>query len=250
MKEEKIVVNKICKEFKVDAQKDRGALSAVLDFFSIGKRYRKLQVLDDVSFSVNSGEILGVIGKNGSGKSTLLRIVSGIYKPDQGLVKTIGSVYYLSGFRQTLVGKLTMRENIFLIGTLMGFGKKEISKKVDQIVDFSGLKDFIDCKVYKFSSGMITRLSFSATMYCIEHQNPDIILLDEVFGAGGDIDFRQKAIEKMAEFIKKGATVILASHDLELIEKYCNRVILLEKGRVVAQGCPKEVVIAYQGKNF
>jgi ABC-type polysaccharide/polyol phosphate transport system ATPase subunit len=245
-KEKNIQVDNISKKFNIGFKKNQGALARLISFVS-GKESRKdLEVLKDVSFCAYPGQIIGIIGKNGSGKSTLLRILAGIYEPDKGWVKTVGTVNYLAGFGNGLNPKLTMEENIYLMGTMMGLGKTDIKKRFYEIVDFAGLKDFIYTKVYKFSSGMVTRLSFSVTIHCLKHSNPDILLLDEVFGAGGDIDFEDKAIGKMAEFIKGGATVILASHNLEIVKQYCDEVFWLDKGGIAAHGLPDDICEKYE----
>ena len=245
-KEKNIWLDNVSKKFNIGFKKNQGALARLISFIS-GKESRKdLEVLKDISFYTYPGQIIGVIGRNGSGKSTLLRIIAGIYEPGEGCVRTIGRVHYLSGFNNGLSPKLTMEENIYLMGIMMGLSKNDVKKRFAEIVDFSGLKDFVYTKVYKFSSGMVTRLSFSVTIHCLKHSNPDILLLDEVFGAGGDIDFEGKAIEKMAEFIKGGATVILASHNLKIIKQYCNEVFWLDKGMIAAHGLPEYICEKYE----
>jgi ABC-type polysaccharide/polyol phosphate transport system ATPase subunit len=201
--------------------------------------------LDSISFQLFSGEKLGLIGKNGSGKSTLLRTIAGIYKHDEGEIKQLGEVVYISGFGIGLKPRLSMRNNIFLIGAVMGLTRKEIKKKFSAIVAFSELNDFVDTKVYQFSSGMIKRLCFSVVIHCLENKSHDIILFDEVFGSGGDLTFQNKAITKMENLIKTGAAVIIVSHDLEVIEKYCDRVLLLSSGQIIKEGDPKEVISSY-----
>lgn len=245
-KEKNIWLDNVSKKFNIGFKKNQGALARLISFVS-GKESRKdLEVLKDISFCTYPGQIIGLIGRNGSGKSTLLRIIAGIYEPDQGYVKTVGRVNYVSGFGNGLSSKLTMEENIYLMGTMMGLSKIDIKKRFAEIVDFSGLKDFVYAKVYKFSSGMVIRLSFSVTIHCLEHSNPDILLLDEVFGAGGDIDFEDKAIQKMAEFIKGGATVLLASHGLKIVEEYCDEVMLLDNGKILQSGSPRKVIDDYK----
>jgi ABC-type polysaccharide/polyol phosphate transport system ATPase subunit len=245
-KEKNIQVDNVSKKFNIGFKKNQGALARLISFVS-GKESRKdLEVLKNISFFTYPGQIIGIIGRNGSGKSTLLRIIAGIYEPGEGCVKTIGKVHYLSGFNNGLSPKLTMEENIYLMGTIMGLGNNEIKERFAEIVDFSGLKDFIYTKVYKFSSGMVTRLSFSTTIHCLEHSDPDILLLDEVFGTGGDIDFEDKAIEKMAEFIKGGATVLLASHSLKIVDNYCEQVMLLDNGKISQFGKPRKVINNYK----
>ena len=127
----------------------------------------------------------------------------------------------------------------------MGLEQKEIKEKFSEIVEFSGLKEFIDLKVYQFSTGMTARLNFSVTFHCIKHKNPDILLIDEVFSSSADIDFEKKAQLKMEELIRGGATVILASHNLDIIEKYCQRVFWIDKGKIVAEGPAKEIVFKF-----
>lgn len=245
-KEKNIQVDNVSKRFNIGFKKNQGALARITSFIS-GKESRKnLEVLNNISFDTYPGQIIGIIGKNGSGKSTLLRIIAGIYEPNGGNVKTVGSVHYLSGFSNGLNPKLTMEENIYLMGMMMGLSKNDIKKRFAEIVDFAGLKDFIYAKVYKFSSGMFTRLAFSTTIHCLEHNDPDILLLDEVFGAGGDIDFEDKAIEKMAEFIKGGATVLLASHSLKIVDDYCDQVMLLDNGKILQFGSPHKVINNYK----
>ena len=159
--------------------------------------------------------------------------------------KTNGTFVYLTSLGLGLERKLTMRENIYLAGSIMGLEQKEIKQKFNQIVDFSGLSDFVDFKVYQFSTGMVSRLNFSITFFCIKHKNPEILLIDEVFGSGGDADFEEKASKKMEELIKGGATVVIASHDLQIIEKYCNKVLWLENGKALSYGESVETIKKY-----
>lgn len=245
MEDLRISVSNISKKFNIEYKRSEGLLARVLGFLPKSSPKRDLIAIDGVSFQAKAGEIIGVIGKNGSGKSTLLKIVSGVYVPTLGEVKTNGSMVYLTGIGQGMMQKLTMRENIYLMGSVMGLTQKDIKVRFDEIVEFSGLKDFLDSKVYQFSTGMTTRLNFSVMLHSLKHHNPEIILLDEVFGSGGDIDFQKKGIEKMEELIRGGATVLMASHDLEVIKKYCNKVILLNKGKAFFIGKPEEAVDLY-----
>lgn len=239
----RIKAENISKKFRIGSR-NNPALAKIVRLMSKGGE-REIQVLKDISLSVNAGEVLGIIGRNGSGKSTLLRIIAGIYTPDEGKVENNGKVFYLSGFDSGLMPRLTMRENIFLVCSILGLSQKDIEKRFNEIVEFAGLKEFVDTEVDKFSSGMTSRLNFSITIHCIQHHSPDILLLDEVIGAGGDIDFNEKAGKKMEELIKSGAAVILVSHNLGAIEKYCNRVLLLEKGKIKREGAPIEIIKEY-----
>lgn len=245
----KISVQNVSKHFKIGFHKNDNALSRLLSLL-LGRESKKpITVLDTISLEVFSGENVGIIGNNGSGKSTLLRTIAGIYYPDQGSIENNGEVIYINGFGLGLKQRLSMRDNIYLIGSIMGLSHKEVKKRFQDIVSFAELEDFIDTKVYQFSYGMLSRLCFSATIHCLEHKNPDIILLDEVFGTGGDLAFQNKAIAKMEEFIKGGAAVILVSHDLEIIKKYCHRVIWLKNGQIVKEGIPQEIVEDYINDN-
>ena len=240
-----VSVSDVSKKFNIGFKKDQGALSRLISAVSDRGAKKEIQVLKNISFEVSTGEVFGLVGRNGSGKSTLLRIIAGIYCPDSGRVFANGRVDYLSGLNNGLSSKLTMKENIFLMGSLIGLNRKQISDRFDEIVEFSGLEDFVYTKVYQFSSGMLTRLGFSTTMHCLNFFQSDVLLLDEIFGSGGDIDFEEKAGKKMAEFINGGAAVILASHDLQTVKNYCHKVILLDKGEVIDSGSPEEVVKKY-----
>lgn len=244
---ERIKLENVTKKFTRRIKKEnKSVLSFAVSLFSKKDKQFEFEVIKDVSFSVNSGEVLGVIGKNGSGKSTLLRLIAGIYNADSGAIKTNGHLIYVTGFGQGLKAKLTMKENIYLLGAVLGLSKKEMDEKLDQIIDFSDLREYLNTPVYQFSSGMVSRLSFSISVHCLEHHNPDILLFDEVFSAGGDIDFQTKGIKKMEELIKRGVAVILVSHSLDLIEKYCQKTLWLEKGKILKQGISKEIVAEYQ----
>lgn len=241
-----IKLESVSKKFNIGYKKHENALYRALRYFS-GRENRKiLQVLEDIHLSVKKGERVGIIGRNGSGKSTLLRLIAGIYEVDGGSLQTSGSLMYISGFAQGIKSKLTMRENIYLIGSIMGLSKKEVQAVFDEIVNFSDLKEFLDTKVYQFSSGMVTRLTFSIFIHCINCRRPEILLLDEVIGAGGDIDFTKKASEKMKELVLSGSTVLFVSHGLGEIENYCSKTVWIEKGRVKMFGETKEIVEQYK----
>ena len=245
-KTKRVSINNIYKSFKIGYRKDDGALAKILTLISGKEPQKILSVINGLSLDTWSGENVGIIGKNGSGKSTLLRLIAGIYQPDSGEIKTRGNLIYIDGYGAGLKKKLSMRDNIYLVGLLMGLSKKEIDKRFNDIVSFSELENFLDTKIYQFSSGMLNRLSFSITIYCLEHKKPDIILLDEVFGSGGDLFFQRKATKKMEEFISGGANVILVSHDLNIIKKYCHRVILLQKGKKIEEGNTEVIIEKYK----
>lgn len=243
----RIELTNISKKFNLDFNIKQSALIKAMSFISKGRTKKEFWALKNISFQAKSGENIGIIGRNGSGKSTLLRIIAGIYLPNKGIIKTNGEIAYVTGFNQGLKPKLTMRENIYLVGSIMGLSQTDIKKRFDEIVDFSGLKDYVDIKLYKFSSGMVTRLASSIGIHCLYQKNPDILLLDEVLGAGADINYQKKALRKMEELIKGGSTVILASHNLNSIRKYCHKVICIDDGKIISQGEPKRAVEIYKG---
>jgi ABC-type polysaccharide/polyol phosphate transport system ATPase subunit len=197
--------------------------------------------LKDVSFDVPRGQALGIIGHNGAGKSTILKLLSRITTPSVGEIMINGRLSALievgSGFHPELTG----RENIYLNGSILGMMRREITKKLDSIVTFAELRQFIDTPVKRYSSGMYVRLGFSIAA----HLNPDILLLDEVL-AVGDAAFQQKCIERITELKQGGKTIVFISHDLRAVQKLCDRVILLNRGQVEADGDPAETIALYQ----
>jgi len=201
------------------------------------KRYT---VFREISFQIAKGECVGFIGRNGVGKSTLLGLIAGVLKPDSGKIVVKGRVSPLlelgAGFHPDLTG----RENILLNGVLLGMTKAEVKAKLDLIVEFSGLKDFIDQPIRTYSSGMVARLAFSV----IAHLDPEILLIDEIL-AVGDAEFQKKSFQKILEFKEKGTTIVLVSHSLDSIVKVCDRAIWLENGGIKMDGETKEVVSAY-----
>lgn len=239
-------VHNLSKTFHIRKRPAEGVLGHVLSFIAGKGDTWELKVLDGVSFSCASGEVMGIVGRNGSGKSTLLRIIAGIYRQDAGAVHAPGRIMYLSGFNVGLQNRLTMRENIYLVGSIMGLKKSEVRHYFDDIIAFSGLGDFLDTKIYQFSSGMIARLGFSSVISFLNHQQPAIVLLDEVLGAGGDAEFKREALEKMEGFMKSGAAVIMVSHDMAPIRQYCSRAMLLEGGKIIAEGKPRDVIRRYE----
>jgi ABC-type polysaccharide/polyol phosphate transport system ATPase subunit len=195
--------------------------------------------LRHVSFAVEQGETVGVIGRNGSGKSTLLRVVAGIYPPDEGTVSIDGEVSTLFGLGTGFNPELSGRDNIYLNGVMMGLTKRQIDEASEAIIEFAELGDFIDMPVRTYSSGMRVRLGFAIAM----HSYKDIMLIDEIIGAG-DAAFRQKAEAEM-ERIMGERTVVLVSHSMPTVERFASRVIWLNKGVIAATGETKEVIDQY-----
>jgi ABC-type polysaccharide/polyol phosphate transport system ATPase subunit len=192
------------------------------------------KALDDVHFSLEQGEVLGVIGSNGAGKSTLLKILSRITVPSSGHVKVNGRVAPLIEVGAGLVGDLTGRENIFLNGAILGLSRKEVARKFDEIVEFSELQEFIDTPIKRYSSGMAVRLGFSIAT-CVD---AEILIVDEVL-AVGDLAFQRKCFDRMEQLIKRqNKTVLLVSHNIRQVERMCTRVIVLDHGKIVMDGEP------------
>ncbi len=201
--------------------------------------------LRDVSFDVNRGEVLGIIGKNGAGKSTMLKILSRITSPTSGSIKIKGRIASLlevgTGFHPELSG----RDNVFLNGAILGMTKAEVNRKFDEIVDFSGVEKFIDTPVKRYSSGMYVRLAFAVAA----HLEPEILIVDEVLSVG-DAEFQKKCLGKIKDVSTgDGRTVLFVSHNMEAVKNLCNRVVLLEKGGVIDIGSPATTVNAYFKRN-
>ena len=204
-------------------------------------KYEEFWALKNVSFEVERGEVVGIIGHNGAGKSTLLKVISGILKPTGGELEVHGNVVPMlelgSGFDHDLTG----RENIFLNGSILGYSEKYLKEKYDQNVEFSELGNFIDVPIRNYSSGMLMRLAFSIATVV----QPEILIVDEIL-AVGDAAFQEKSKTRMLELMGGGTTVLFVSHSLEQIREMCDRVIWLEHGQIKAIGATKEICDAYE----
>jgi lipopolysaccharide transport system ATP-binding protein len=233
-------VEGVTKHFRIPT--DRGTtLKYRIAHARSSSRYRDLLAVDDVSFNVGAGEFLGITGPNGCGKSTLLKLMSRIYKPDTGRIELAGRV---SPFLELGVGfnpELTARENIFLGGAVLGLTRKQLAGRVEEILDFAELTEFADQKLKNFSSGMGVRLAFTVAVQA----NAEILLMDEVL-AVGDARFQEKCFAVFADYKREGRTVVLVSHDLSSLNLYCDRVLLLQKGRVIADGPADQVTSQYR----
>lgn len=203
-------------------------------------QYSEFIALEHVSFEVEKGETLGLIGRNGAGKSTLLKVISGILKPTEGSVQVIGNVVPMlelgSGFDIDLTG----RENIYLNGSILGYSEEFLKSKYDEILAFSELGDFIDVPIRNYSSGMLARLAFSVASVI----EPEVLIVDEILSVG-DAQFQEKSKARMMELMGGGTTVLFVSHSLEQIRQMCSRVVWLEQGRMKAIGSADEVCDAY-----
>ncbi len=196
--------------------------------------------LKDVSFEVKEGSTLGLIGRNGSGKSTLLKIISGVLTPSSGqVIRPVSTAALLelgAGFQPDMTG----RENIYLNSSILGRSKKDTSLVIDEIIDFSGIRDFIDTPVKFYSSGMYARLGFAIAI----HTNPELLLVDEIL-AVGDAPFQKKCLDKIKEMQNEGRTIILVTHDSNTVQTFCDSAVLLDHGKLIDQGDPVKVVTTY-----
>lgn len=235
-----IRVENVSKLFRIPHEKHATLKSAALNFFN-KRSYTEFQALQDISFEVKKGEFFGIIGRNGSGKSTLLKIMAGIYVPQSGAVKVNGKI---SPFLELGVGfnpELTGRENIFLGGSILGLSRKEIAEKLDHIVAFSDLREFIDMKLKNYSSGMQVRLAFSLAI----NAYAEILLMDEVL-AVGDANFQLKCVNEFIRYKEEGKTVVMVTHDLSSVSRYCDRVLFLNDGLIKGIGDPKKMIYEYE----
>jgi ABC-type polysaccharide/polyol phosphate transport system ATPase subunit len=241
MAENMIEVNNITMKFRM-SDEPINSLKEIFTTAVSGKlKFNEFLALDDVSFNLEKGKTLGLIGKNGAGKSTTLKLISGILKPTSGTIYTYGNIVPMlelgAGFDLELTGK----ENIYLNGAILGYSKEYLEAKYDEIVDFAEIRDFIDMPIRNYSSGMMARLAFSIASVV----EPEILIVDEIL-AVGDVAFQEKSFNRMKELMSGGATVLFVSHDLEKIEEMCDKVIWLNKGKVVMFGDTDDVCRAYK----
>lgn len=235
-----ITVSNVSKRFRVPLDRSTTLKYRVTHLRSSG-RFHDLYALNDITFHVDAGEFLGVIGPNGCGKTTLLKILSRIYKPTRGVVNIEGRV---SPFLELGVGfnpELTARENVFVNGAILGLTRGELDARFDSIIEFAGLWDFVDQKLKNFSSGMQVRLAFSVAIQA----KAQILLMDEVL-AVGDASFQEKCFDVFSRYKREGKTVVLVTHDLSAVEDYCDRALLLHHGRLSADGKASEVTAQYR----
>ena len=236
-----IEVKHLHKTFHLPTERAWGLKQAIFNRIRGIKGYTEQKVLDGLNFKIKKGEFIGIVGRNGSGKSTLLKILSGIYYPTQGEIIVNGS---LVPFIELGVGfnpELTGRENIYMNGAMLGFSNSEMDAMYDEIVDFAELHPFMDQKLKNYSSGMQVRLAFSIAI----RAKGDILVLDEVL-AVGDAAFQKKCNDYFASLKDQKQTVILVTHDMNSVRQYCNRAILIEKGKILDEGDPNHVAEAYE----
>ena len=228
-------------QFKLEQNKEKSLKGFMVAALQKKIQYEVFQALEDISFSVKKGEVLGIIGKNGAGKSTLLKIISGIMKPTKGKVEVKGNIVPMLELGSGFDFELTGRENIFLNGAILGYSKEYLKQKYKEIVNFSELERFIDTPIRNYSSGMMMRLAFSIATVV----NPEVLIVDEILSVG-DASFQEKSRTRMLELMGGGTTVFFVSHDLSQIEAMCNRVLWLQEGKVKMIGNTEAVCAAYK----
>lgn len=243
-----INLENVTMKFNLGIEKNFSIKQAFVDFFNPKHKRQKKEyfcALNNISFNVKKGEVVGLIGSNGAGKSTLLKIVSGVMKPTKGKVKVNGAISPMIELGAGFDMELTARENIYLNGAILGYSKKFIDSKFEQIVEFSELRDFLDVPIKNFSSGMTAKLAFSIATVV----DPEILIVDEILSVG-DIKFQEKSKNKMLEMIKGGTTVLYVSHSLQSIKDLCDKVVWIEHGNMIKMGPAKEICEEYYEKQM
>lgn len=228
-------------EFNLSQEKTDNLKEYIIKLLKKELMYQSFWALQDISFEVNKGDKLGVLGLNGAGKSTLLKLISGVMKPTHGNIELMGRISPLLELGAGFDPSYTGRENIFLNGAMLGYPKEFIESIFDEIVDFSEIGDFIDVPLKNYSSGMVARLGFSIAT-AVE---PEILILDEVLSVG-DAKFKEKSENRMKSLLNKDVTVLFVSHSIDQVRSLCNKAIWLEKGKLVMQGSVEEVSEKYE----
>ena len=240
-----IKVENVSKSFKIFHEKRNTVYEAIIGFVKRKQYYENLSVLKDISFEVKKGEVFGIIGKNGMGKTTLLRILSNIYIPDSGKILMNGKIIPFLGLGAGFQPEMSARDNVILYFKILGIPKNQLESNVKEVMKFAELEKFEDTQLKNFSSGMYARLAFSTAI----RVNPDIILMDEILSVG-DKDFQKKCQETFISFKKRGKTIVLISHDMNAIKINCERVMLLDKGKISMIGEAEKVITKYNETIF
>lgn len=241
MREQMLSINHVTMNFRMVNDKIDSLKEYIVKLLQGKLVYNKLTVLDDITFSVGKGEVIGVIGRNGAGKSTLLKIISGVLQPTSGHVETFGNIVPMLELGAGFDAELSGKENIYLNGAILGYSEQFLNEKFDEIVEFSELGNFIEMPIRNYSSGMMARLAFSIATVV----NPEILIVDEILSVG-DVGFQNKSRARMMELMGGGTTVLFVSHSLNQIREMCNRVVWLENHKIYLMGETQSVCDAYQ----
>ena len=248
-----IYIDNVSMKFNLGIEKGFSIKQGFINLFDPKYRKKRKEIkkknsfwaLNNVSFHIGKGEVVGLIGSNGAGKSTLLKVVSGVIKPTKGKVTVNGLISPMIELGAGFDDELTARENIYLNGAILGYQKKFLQSKFEEIVEFSELRDFLDVPVKNFSSGMVAKLAFSIATIV----DPEILIVDEILSVG-DIKFQEKSKNKMLELIKGGTTVLYVSHSIESIKELCTKVVWLEHGEIIEIGDPEKICNKYYKKQL
>jgi lipopolysaccharide transport system ATP-binding protein len=240
MKPAVIRVQGVTQRFRLIQERPDTLRELFAKFFRHQTHYHDFDAVQNVSFDVQQGEMVGIVGRNGSGKSTLLKIIAGVYQPTAGRVEVNGSIAPLIELGAGFHAELTGRENVLMNGLLMGFSKRQMQEREASILEFAGIGDFIDAPVKQYSSGMYMRLAFAVAT----EVDPDILVVDEILAVGDEV-FKQKCFDRLERFRKAGKTILFVTHSLSQVVEHCDRAIYLEKGRLVADGEPEHIVDLY-----
>ena len=235
-----VQINNISKSFDLHL-KQTSIFETITSFGKKSKKEPKLNVLQNISFDVKKGELVGIIGKNGIGKTTLLRLISGIYRPDSGNICVDGKIALFLELGTGFQLELSARENIVLLGMILGFKKNDINKKIPEIIQFAELEKFLDVKLLHFSSGMFARLAFATAI----QMDSDIFLIDELLSVG-DAEFQKKSFETFMDLKKRGKSFIVVSHNHNMLKDISDKMICLGNGKIVAMGDSEKVIQAYE----
>jgi lipopolysaccharide transport system ATP-binding protein len=236
-----IEVKNLSKVFRIPHAKKKTLFHNIIATMTQTYEYEEFYALKDVSFHIANGEFVGIIGRNGSGKSTLLKIMANIYQPTRGSVVINDDLFPMLELGVGFQSDFSVRDNIYIYGSMLGFSRKEITKKLEAILSFAELERFVDAKLEKLSTGMQMRLGFSIAV----QSTAPIMLVDEVL-AVGDVAFVEKCRSVFREFKRDGTTIVFVSHDTAAIEEYCSRVIVLDQGKIIGEGKPAEMVKMYK----
>lgn len=240
MDEEVLRVDHVSMKFNLSTEKVDSMKEYFIKLIRKELQYNEFWALKDVSFSLQKGDRLGILGLNGAGKSTLLKVIAGVFRPTEGSVVKKGVLAPMIELGAGFDIQYTGKENIYLYGAVLGYSKRFIDERIDEIIAFSELSDFINVPLKNYSSGMKARLGFAIASMV----EPDILILDEVLSVG-DAKFRKKSEKKIMDMFDSGVTVLFVSHSLEQVKKICNKAIILQKGQLVAQGDVEEVAMIY-----
>lgn len=236
-----IDVNNVCMRFRMSNDRVNSLKEHFVSLMEHRLKYEEFKVLDGISFQVDKGEVVGIVGKNGAGKSTLLKIIAGVLKPTEGKVTVEGNIVPMLELGAGFDGELSGRENIFLNGAILGYGKEFLESKYEEILAFSELGEFINMPIRNYSSGMMMRLAFSVATVV----EPEILIADEILSVG-DEGFQNKSRARMMELMGGGTTVLFVSHSIQQIEEMCDRVIWLEDHKIKMDGQAQQVCAEYR----